>query len=96
VAVRMGATRMDFEASVAIHPTIGEEFVTFSNWGQKFDKDPIGKEVGKAKPYVPPYLQEKPTLATQLLEAQIRGCFAGTLIGLLTAVTIWRQLKRPF
>ena len=34
VAVRMGATRFDFEASVAIHPTIGEEFVTFGTPNQ--------------------------------------------------------------
>lgn len=34
VAVRMGATRSDFEASVAIHPTVAEEFVTFGGWGQ--------------------------------------------------------------
>ena len=27
VAVRMGATRADFEATVAIHPTIAEELV---------------------------------------------------------------------
>jgi len=46
VAVRMGATRADFEASVAIHPTIAEEFVTFGGWGQ--DKN--------AKPVLPPYL----------------------------------------
>lgn len=39
VAVRMGATRMDFEASVAIHPTVAEEFVTFGGWGQSKDKD---------------------------------------------------------
>lgn len=35
VAVKMGATRADFEATVAIHPTIGEEMVTFGGWGQK-------------------------------------------------------------
>ena len=29
VAIRMGATRADFEATLAIHPTIGEELVTF-------------------------------------------------------------------
>jgi len=34
VAVRMGATLSDFEATVAIHPTIGEELVTFGGWGQ--------------------------------------------------------------
>ena len=51
VAVRMGATRMDFEASVAIHPTISEEFVTFGGWGQSKDKDPnTGAEVGDARP----------------------------------------------
>ena len=35
VAVKMGATRADFENTVAIHPTIGEELVTFGGWGQK-------------------------------------------------------------
>lgn len=45
VAIRMGATRRDFEASIAIHPTIGEEFVTFAGWGQS-----------DGKPQLPPYL----------------------------------------
>eukprot|EP00403_Amphidinium_massartii_P019260 CAMPEP_0178412894 /NCGR_PEP_ID=MMETSP0689_2-20121128/22250_1 /TAXON_ID=160604 /ORGANISM="Amphidinium massartii, Strain CS-259" /LENGTH=496 /DNA_ID=CAMNT_0020034155 /DNA_START=58 /DNA_END=1548 /DNA_ORIENTATION=+ len=49
VAVRMGATRADFEASVAIHPTIAEEFVTFGGWGQQTVD-------GVAKPKLPPYL----------------------------------------
>lgn len=47
VAVRMGATRADFEASVAIHPTVAEEFVTFGGWGQRDEK-----------PYLPPYLKK--------------------------------------
>jgi glutathione reductase (NADPH) len=38
VAVKMGATRRDFEAVVAIHPTISEELVTFGGWGQTADK----------------------------------------------------------
>jgi len=54
VAVRMGATRADFEASVAIHPTIGEEFVTFGGWGQETDA------AGKAKPKLPPYVDGSP------------------------------------
>lgn len=54
VAVRMGATRADFEASVAIHPTIGEELVTFGGWGQK-DVD------GKMVPQLPPYLTDSPS-----------------------------------
>lgn len=49
VAVRMGATRADFEASVAIHPTIAEEFVTFGGWGQ----DKSGEKV---KAQLPPYI----------------------------------------
>ena len=28
VAIRMGATKRDFDATVAIHPTSAEEFVT--------------------------------------------------------------------
>jgi glutathione reductase (NADPH) len=47
VAVKMGATRRDFEAVVAIHPTISEEMVTFGGWGQ--DKT-------QTKPQLPPYL----------------------------------------
>merc|ERR1712113_305453 len=50
VAVRMGATRADFEASVAIHPTIGEELVTFAGWGQ----EKVGNDV---RPQLPPYLR---------------------------------------
>ena len=38
VAVKMGATRRDFEACVAIHPTISEEMVTFGGWGQTPDQ----------------------------------------------------------
>jgi len=50
VAIRMGATRADFEASVAIHPSIAEEFVTFGGWGQVKAAD------GSMKPQLPPYI----------------------------------------
>lgn len=50
VAIRMGATRADFEASVAIHPTISEEFVTMGGWGQTKAAD------GKMVPQLPPYI----------------------------------------
>jgi glutathione reductase (NADPH) len=33
VAVKMGATKADFDATVAIHPTAAEEFVTMFPWG---------------------------------------------------------------
>jgi len=33
VAVKMGATKADFDACVAIHPTAAEELVTLGTWG---------------------------------------------------------------
>ena len=33
VAMKMGATKADFDSSVAIHPTAAEEFVTMPPWG---------------------------------------------------------------
>jgi glutathione reductase (NADPH) len=33
VALKMGATKADFDATAAIHPTAGEEFVTMFPWG---------------------------------------------------------------
>jgi glutathione reductase (NADPH) len=33
VAIKMGATKADFDATVAIHPTAAEEFVTMHPWG---------------------------------------------------------------
>eukprot|EP00804_Cyclotella_cryptica_P013620 CCRYP_012952-RD/>CCRYP_012952-RD protein AED:0.48 eAED:0.49 QI:0/-1/0/1/-1/0/1/0/41 len=33
VAIKMGATKADFDATVAIHPTAAEEFVTMFPWG---------------------------------------------------------------
>ena len=34
VAIKMGATKMDLDNTVAIHPTAAEEVVTFAPWGQ--------------------------------------------------------------
>lgn len=33
VAIKMGATKADFDSCVAIHPTAAEEFVTLAPWG---------------------------------------------------------------
>jgi len=33
VAMKMGATKADFDSCVAIHPTAGEELVTMGTWG---------------------------------------------------------------
>ena len=35
VAVRMGATKADFDATVALHPTLAEEFVTMQPWNPR-------------------------------------------------------------
>lgn len=33
VAVKLGATKANFDETVAIHPTAAEEFVTLAPWG---------------------------------------------------------------
>lgn len=33
VAMKLGATKSDFDSCVAIHPTAAEEFVTLHRWG---------------------------------------------------------------
>lgn len=33
VAMKMGATKADFDKCIAIHPTAAEEFVTLPPWG---------------------------------------------------------------
>ena len=38
VAVKMGATKADFDDTMAIHPTAGEELVTMPTWGARRDK----------------------------------------------------------
>jgi hypothetical protein len=51
VCVRMGCTRRDLEAAVAIHPTSAEELVTFGGWGQEAAPDPA---TGKRRPALAP------------------------------------------
>jgi len=38
IAMKMGATKADFDATVAIHPTASEEFVTMFPWGLSSQK----------------------------------------------------------
>jgi glutathione reductase (NADPH) len=61
VALKMGATRHDFEAAVAIHPTTAEELVTFGGWGQVIDPS-----TGKAKPRLEPSIFKETEAATLL------------------------------
>jgi len=56
VAIKMGATLDDFEATVAIHPTIAEELVTFGGWGQVKDE----KAPGGMKPILAPQMRDDP------------------------------------
>ena len=55
VAVKMGATKADFDHCVAIHPTAAEEFVTMAPWGAK-SVEGVQSEDGKAtiRPTPPP------------------------------------------
>ncbi|KAJ8602249.1 hypothetical protein CTAYLR_003628 [Chrysophaeum taylorii] len=81
IAVRMGATRRDFEASVAIHPTIAEEFVTFGGWGQKKTTD------GTLKPWLAPYLDPKPWSSKTLFAlGSLAGAAATTALFLLKSL----------
>ena len=75
----MGATRADFEASVAIHPTVAEEMVTFGGWGQ----DSEAKKV-----VLPPYLREKPSDLKKLGVAMALGVVGG---GLAVACALGRK-----
>ena len=76
----MGATRHDFEASVAIHPTIAEELVTFGGWGQV-----------AGKPKLPPYLDDettnadetKPDLPNLLFVSIVSAAVGGLAVALL-------------
>ena len=39
VAIKMGATKADFDATVAVHPTVGEEFVTMRTMTARYVRD---------------------------------------------------------
>jgi len=84
IAVKMGATRRDFEACVAIHPTIGEEFVTMANWGQKKSGDRLSV-------VLPPYLDPKPYSPSTLVAlGALAGAAATTALLLLKAAVARR------
>lgn len=82
VAVRMGATRRDFEASVAIHPTIAEEFVTFGGWGQVKEADS-----GKLRPQLPPYITDPPKKWPSTKALLGVGAVAAVLSAAVTTLT---------
>ena len=47
VALKMGATKSDFDHAIAIHPTAAEEFVTMAPWGA------VTEPAGGIKPVLP-------------------------------------------
>jgi len=86
VALKMGATRRDFEAAVAIHPTSAEELVTFGDWGQKVDP-----RTGQAKPILPPSTLGDSDMKPYLLRSEGIALGAAAL-GLMTVAVIAIQL----
>jgi glutathione reductase (NADPH) len=46
IAVKMGATKADFDATVALHPTAAEELVTISKPSERFRKLDVPSLVG--------------------------------------------------
>jgi len=84
VAVKMGATKRDFEAAVAIHPTVAEEFVTFGHWGQQKDGE------GEFRPQLPPYLSPPKSSYSSLHVAFAVG--VGLAIGAVAATIFAENL----
>ena len=82
VAVRMGATRADFEASIAIHPTTAEEFVTFGGWGQAKDMK---------TPVLPPYVTGKKKGACDAKKLGGMLAIGVAVGGLLAAVALRKK-----
>jgi len=63
VALKMGATKADFDATVAIHPTAAEEFVTMFPWGlSKQVSGAIQSPINGAAPPEPAFLKEPSTV----------------------------------
>ena len=82
-AARCRATRADFEASVAIHPTIAEELVTFGGWGQQKGSD------GKMSPYLPPYLRPSP--AAKAARLAVAALAVMGVVGVVGAIAMRRR-----
>lgn len=59
IALKMGATKADFDSTVAIHPTAAEEFVTMFPWGLSKQKSgAIKSPLNGAAPPEPSLLKE--------------------------------------
>ena len=89
VALKMGATRADFEAAVAIHPTEAEEFVTFGGWGQATPRPSVSP-----RPMLAPYTA-RPLAAAVAARRGNLGLVAAFAAGVAVtaAVTQWRSSR---
>lgn len=58
IALKMGATKADFDATVAIHPTAAEEFVTMFPWGLSHQKSGAIQSPLNGAPAPEPCLKE--------------------------------------
>lgn len=89
VALKMGATRADFEAAVAIHPTEAEEFVTFGGWGQSTPRPSV-----PPRPMLAPYTA-RPLAAAAAARRGHLGLAAAFAAGVAVtaAVTQWRSSR---
>jgi len=47
VAIRMGATKSDFDDTVAVHPTSSEELVTMRTRTARYRRDGMDATIGK-------------------------------------------------
>jgi glutathione reductase (NADPH) len=62
IAMKMGATKADFDATIAIHPTAAEEFVTMFPWGlSKQETGAKESPLNGAEPPKPRLLKELAT-----------------------------------
>lgn len=95
VAVKMGATLADFENTNAIHPTIGEELVTFGGWGQRGGKPIMHSSFNDNTEKAPETTKEtqQPTTVPQTnASASWVGCTIAFIAGAtLTAVLLKKR-----
>lgn len=88
VAMKMGATRADFEAAVAIHPTEAEEFVTFGGWGQM--PRPHGQPAAPLKPMLPPSVTKARTAAAKARQGRAQLALA-FVVGVAITMVVMRR-----
>jgi glutathione reductase (NADPH) len=50
VAIKMGAKKADFDATMALHPTSAEELVTMRTWSARFKREVAGPEAPDCGP----------------------------------------------